>query len=154
MLDEFFKTTDIANTNITKQQKNAIQKDFQFVQGKDFYKGYYEQNIVHKVFIRYFQLAIFNEHGKRAVRSYLFEGKNTQGGACFYDYKILEVKDYRVSEENLDKFVNKIKDQPSKKTDDGEFKTMFKYYPVYNFDYTNPPDGNELSQCQSELLYY
>jgi len=31
---------------------------------------------------------------------------------------------------------------------------MFKYYPVYNFDYTNPPEGNELSQCQSELLNY
>ncbi len=154
MLDEYFKTTDIANMEITPEQKQSIKKDIQFVKGKDFYKGFYEQNIVHKVLIRYFQLAIFNEHGKRAVRSYLFEGRNTQGGACFYDYKILEVKDYQISEEALEKFVNKIKNQPPKATPEGEFKVMFKYYPVYNFDYTNPPEGNELSQCQSELLNY
>ena len=154
MLDEYFKTTDTANMEITPEQKQSINKDIQFVKGKDFYKGFYEQNIVHKVLIRYFQLAIFNEHGKRAVRSYLFEGRNTQGGACFYDFKILEVKDSQISEEALDKFVNKIKDQRPKATPEGQFRVMFKYYPVYNFDYTNPPEGNELSQCQSELLNY
>ncbi len=52
------------------------------------------------------------------------------------------------------KFVNKIKNQRPKATPEGQFRVMFKYYPVYNFDYTNPPDGNELSQCQSELLNY
>lgn len=154
MLDEYFKTTNISNTKITPEQQRAIVKDIQFVKGKDFYKGFYEQNIVHKVLIRYFQFAIFDEHGKRAVRSYLFEGTNTQGGACFYNYKILEVKDYQITPEALDKFVKKIQNQPAKATPEGEFRIMFKYYPVYNFAYTNPPDGNELSQCQSELLNY
>ncbi len=73
MLDEYFKTTDVSNMEITPEQKQSINKDIQFVKGKDFYKGFYEKNIVHKVLIRYFQFAIFNEHGKRAVRSYLFE---------------------------------------------------------------------------------
>ena len=153
-MDEYFKTTNFSNINVTPEQKRAIDKDFHFVKGKDFYKGFYEQNIVHKVFIRYFQLAIFSDHGKRAIRSYLFEGKNNNEGACIYDYKIKEIKDYRISEEALEKFVKKIQNAPSKATSEGEFKVMFKYYPVYNFDYTNPPEGNELSQCQSELLNY
>ena len=89
MLNEYFKTTDVSNLNITPEQQKSIKKDFEFVKGKDFYKGYYEQNIVHKVSIRYFQLALFDEHDKRAIRSYLFEGTNTQGGACFYNYKIV-----------------------------------------------------------------
>ena len=154
MLNEYFKTTDVSNLNITPQQQQSMKKDFEFVKGKDFYKGYYEQNQVHKVFIRYFQFALFDEHNKRAVRSYLFEGTSTQGGVCFYNYKIIELKDYSISAESLDKFAKQIKDQPSKATPEGEFKVMYKFYPVYNFAYTNPPDGNELSQCQSELLNY
>lgn len=153
-LDEYFKTTNLDNINITPDQKKAIDKNYHFVQGKDFYKGFYEENIVHKILIRYFQIAIFNDHDKRAIRSYLFEGKSTDGGSCIYNYKILEIKDYNISEEALDKFIKKIQNIPSKATPEGEFKVMFKYYPVYNFDYTNPPEGNELSQCQSELLNY
>jgi hypothetical protein len=152
-MDDYFKTTDIANIKITPEQKNLIGKDIQFVKGSDFYKGYYEENLVHKINIRYFQLAIFDEHGKRAVRSYLFEGTNSKG-ACFYDYKIIEIKNYRISAKDLDKFVEKIQNQKSQNNNGVEFKVMFKWYPVYNFDYTNPPEGNELSQCQSELLNY
>ncbi len=152
-MQEFFETTDIANMKITPEQKKLIGKDVQFVKGSDFYKGYYEENITHKVQIRYFQLAMFDEHGKRAVRSFLFEGINPKG-ACLYDYKIIEIKNYRISAKDLDKFIEKIQYQKPKNVDGVEFKVMFKWYPVYNFDYTNPPEGNELSQCQSELLNY
>ncbi len=152
-MKEFFDTTDMANMTITKEQQKSIDKNIQFVKGSDFYKGYYQENTVEKIFIRYFQFAMFDENGKRAVRSFLFEGITSQG-ACFYDYKIKEMKDYNITEKNLEKFVKKIQNKPSIKTPEGEFKVMFKWYPVYNFAYTNPPTGNELSQCQSELLYY
>ena len=153
MLNEYFTTTDTTNIMVSNNQKKSIDNDVQFVKGSDFYKGYYDENIVKKVLVRYFQFAIFNENGKRAVRSYLFEGVSSKG-ACFYDYKIINIKNYKISEENLDKFVKQITNKKPINTEDGEFRTMFKYYPVYNFDYTNPPTGNDISQCQSELLNY
>ena len=46
------------------------------------------------------------------------------------------------------------KNRKTIKTPKGDFKTMFKYYPVYNFDYTNPPTGNDINECMSELLFF
>ena len=88
MLEEFFQTTDVSNMPISQEQKKAIGKDFQFVKGSDFYKGYYQQDVYPKMYVRFFQLGMFDgDDGKRAVRSFLLEGE-TSKGACFYEYKV------------------------------------------------------------------
>jgi hypothetical protein len=153
MLNEYFKTTDISNIKVSKNQKKSLNKNIQFVKGSDFYKGYYDENIVKKINVRYFQFAMFGHEDRRAVRLYILEGVSSKG-ACFYDYKILKIKDYIISENNLSKFANKIKNKKNVSTQDGEFKIMYKYYPVYNFDFTDPPSGSEINECQSELLNY
>ena len=33
------------------------------------------------------------------------KGKNSEG-ACFYDYKILNIKEYKISERKVNKFIN------------------------------------------------
>ncbi len=155
MLDEFFQTTNMSDITVSNDQKKAINKgNIQFVKGSDFYKGYYQQEVYPKMYVRFFQLGMFDgTDGKRAVRSFLLEGE-TNKGACFYEYKILELKDYRISQKSMEKFVDSIKNRKTIKTPKGDFKTMFKYYPVYNFDYTNPPTGNDINECMSELLFY
>jgi hypothetical protein len=154
MLNEFFQTTDVANMPLNEEQKKAIKKDVQFVKGSDFYKGYYKEDVLPKMYVRFFQLGMFDGHdGKRPVRSFLLEGE-TSKGACFYEYKVKEIKDYRISQKTMEKFVDSIKNKKTIKTPKGDFKVMFKYYPVYNFDYTNPPTGNDINECMSELLFY
>ena len=152
MLDEYFKTTDYKNLSITPEQGLLIGKDIQLVKGSDFHKNIYEipdQNMVQQITVRYYQIAMFDEFGKCAIRSFLFKG-TTSKGACFFDYKIEELKDYLLSKEKIDKFVKTL--DKEKKKNNKSFKLMYKFYPVYNFDYTNPPTGNDINQCQSELL--
>ena len=152
MLDEKFKTTDYKNLSITPEQGLLIGKDIQLVKGSDFHKNIYEipdQNMVQQITVRYYQIAMFDEFGKCAIRSFLFKG-TTSKGACFFDYKIEELKDYLLSKEKIDKFVKTL--DKEKKKNNKSFKLMYKFYPVYNFDYTNPPTGNDINQCQSELL--
>lgn len=150
MLDEFFTTSN--NLKMSSEQEIRSNKNIQFVKGSDLYKSYYEQPDKHNINntnVRYYQIAIFDEFDKHIVRSFLFKG-TTSKGACFYDYKIIELKDYKLSKNKLDKFVKILNKQKQNNTTD--FKIMYKHYPVYNFDYTNPPTGNDISECMSELL--
>jgi hypothetical protein len=94
---------------------------------------------------------MFDEFGKCAIRSFLFIG-NTSKGACFFDYKMEEIKDYNLSKNKIDNFVSNLEKQSKLNKNNKNFKIMYKYYPVYNFNYTNPPTGNDINQCQSELL--
>lgn len=153
-MDEYFKTTDYKNLKITPEQSLLVGKDIQLVKGSDFHKNYYEKpdkNIVKNIKVRYYQIASFDDFGKCAIRSFLFSGSGTKG-ACFYDYKILELKDYKLSKNKIDDFVKYLDKEKTK--NNSTHKLMYKFYPVYNFDYTNPPTGNDISQCQSELLNY
>lgn len=152
-LDKYFKTTDYKNLKITPEQSLLIGKDIQLVKGNDYHKNIYNitnTNVLNKITIRYYQIAMFeNEPDKFAIRSMLFEGTTTKG-ACFFDYKMVEISDYKLSKIKLDKFIEFL--DKEKKKNNSKLKIMYKFYPVYNFDFTNPPTGNELSQCQSELL--
>ena len=74
-IDEYFQTTDYMNLKITPEQNLLVGKNIQFVKGSDFHKGIYEipdQNMVKKIIVRYYQIAIFDEFGKCAIRSFLF----------------------------------------------------------------------------------
>lgn len=153
-LDEYFKTTDYANLKITPEQSLLIGKDIQLVKGSDFHKSIYEipdNNMVQEITVRYYQIAMFDEYGdgKCAIRSMLLKG-TTSKGACFFDYKMIEINDYQLSKRKINKFI-KILDK-AKQKNNPKFKTMYKFYPVYNFNFTNPPTGNDINQCQSELL--
>lgn len=153
-LDEYFKTTDYTNLKITPEQGLLVGKDIQLVKGSDFHKSIYEipdSNLVQEISVRYYQIAMFDEFGdgKYAIRSMLLKG-TTSKGACFFDYKMVKIKDYQLSKRKIDKFV-KVLDKEKNRTN-SKFKLMYKFYPVYNFNFTNPPTGNEISQCQSELL--
>lgn len=152
MLDEYFKTTDYNKLKITNKQENLIEKNIELVKGSDFHKNFYEVsdiNVVQKINVRFYQIAIFDEFEKCTVRSFLFEGQ-TSKGACFFDYKIIELKDYNLSKTKINKFVRLLDKQ--KKKNNNKFKLMYKFYSVYNFDYTNPPTGNDINECMSELL--
>jgi hypothetical protein len=151
-LDEYFKTTDYKNLKITPEQGLLVGKDIQLVKGSDFHKSIYEipdRNLVQEITVRYYQIAMFDENGKCDIRSFLFKG-TTSKGACFFDYKMVEINDYQLSKKKIDKFVRLLDKQ--KKKNNSTFKLMYKFYPVYNFNFTNPPNGNEINQCQSELL--
>lgn len=152
MLDEYFKTTDYSKLKVNKEQGLLIGKDIQLVKGSDFHKNYYDipdKNLVQNIKVRYYQIAIFDEFGKCAIRSFLFEG-NTSKGACFFDYKMIGIKDYKLSKDRIDGFVKYLDKEKTK--NNSKSKLMYKFYPVYNFDFTNPPTGNDINQCQSELL--
>jgi len=151
-LDEYFKTTDYKNLKITPEQGLLVGKDIQLVKGSDFHKCIYDipdKNLVREITVRYYQISMFDQYGKFAIRSFLFKGTTSQG-ACFYDYKMVDINDYLLSKRKVDKFVNYL--DKEKKKNNSKFKLMYKFYPVYDFNFTNPPTGNEISQCQSELL--
>jgi len=151
-LDEYFKTTDYKNLKITPEQGLLAGKDIQLVKGSDFHKCIYDipdKNLVREIKVRYYQIAMFDQYEKCAIRSFLFIGQTSQG-ACFFDYKMVEIKDYQLSKRKIDKFVKFL--DKEKKKNNSKFKLMYKFYPVYDFNFTNPPTGNEISQCQSELL--
>jgi hypothetical protein len=151
-LDDYFKTTDYKNMRITSEQGISANKNIQLVKGSDFHKCIYDikdKNLVEEITVRYYQIAMFDEYNKCAIRSILLKGSSSQG-ACFFNYKMVELNDYKLSKRKIDKFV-KILEKEKKKTNP-KFKLMYKFYPVYNFNFTNPPTGNEINQCQSELL--
>ena len=152
MLDDYFKTTDYKNLKLTPEQGTLINKEIQFVKGSDFYKNYYDsndKNVIEKLGVRYYQIAMFEELGKYAIRSYLLEGSNSKG-ACFYNYKMKEIKEYKIDKKKLDKFVLFL--DKEKKKNNKIFKLMYKFHPVYNFNFTNPPTGNDINECVSELI--
>jgi len=151
-LDEYFKTTNYKNLKITPEQGVLVGKDIQFVKGCDFHKNIYDipdKNLVVGIKVRYYQIAMFDEFGKYTIRSFLFKG-STSKGTCFFNYEMNEINEYQLSKKKIDKFVRFLDKEKKKNTP--KFKLMYKFYPVYNFNFTNPPTGNEISQCQSELL--
>ena len=164
---DLFQTTDYTNFVPNNDQATAIKKNFNFVKGSDLYKGVYDivDADVKNVYVRYYQIAMFSEHedndnysqnennnAKRVIRSYLFKGQSGTG-ACFYNYKVIQLKNYSINENDVDKFVNAIKKKSKQNyKNNNELKIVFKYYPVYDFTYTAPPTGDEISQCYSQLL--
>ena len=153
MLNEYFQTTDYTNLPLTQQQGLGINKDIEFVKGCDFYKKYYDQpdkNVLQKLRVRYYQIAQFDDNGKVAIRSFLFEGESSKG-ACFFTYKMIEIKDYQLDKDKLDKFLQTIR-MKKLNNKDPNFKIMYKFHPTYNFIYTNPPTGNDINECVSDLL--
>lgn len=151
-LNEFFSVTDYQNLKITPEQSLLMGKDIQLVKGSDYHKNIYDipdSNNIQDLTVRYYQIAIFDEFGKCSIRSFLFKGE-TSKGACFYNYKMIEIKDYSLAKNKIDTFVKYLEKQ--QKLNIKNFKIMFKFHPVYNFEYTNPPTGNDINQCQSELL--
>jgi hypothetical protein len=164
---ELFQTTDYTNFIPNNNQSQAISKTFNIVKGSDLYKGVYDtcQSDIQNILVRYYQVAMFSEHDgeyskynydinenentTKNIRSFLFKGQSGNG-ACCYNYKIIEIKNYSINENDVDKFINAIKKKS--KNNNSEFKIVFKYYPVYNFENTAPPTGDEISQCYSELL--
>ena len=107
MLNEYFKTTDYKDLKVTREQGELIGKNIEFVNGSDFHNNYYktpDKNLKDNILVRYYQIASFDEFGKCAIRSFLFKGE-TSKGACFFDYKIKELKDYKLSKNKIDEFV-------------------------------------------------
>jgi len=152
MLNDYFETTDYQNLKLTKDQSLLVGKDIQLVKGSDFHKGIYDipdQNKVENITVRYYQIAIFDDFGKCSIRSFLFEGTTTKG-ACFFNYKIKELNDHKLSKDKINEFVKYLDKEKLK--NNRKFKLMYKFYPVYNFDYTNPPTGNDINECVSDLL--
>jgi len=151
-LDEYFKTTDYKNLKITSEQGLLVGKDIQLVKGSDFHKSIYnipDKNLVREITVRYYQIAMFDEYNKCVIRSFLLKGSTSQGD-CFFNYQMIELNDYQLSKKKIDKFVRFL--DREKKKNNSQLKIMYKFYPVYNFNFTNPPTGNEINQCQSELL--
>jgi hypothetical protein len=163
-LDHFFNQPSLAEKKVISQdQGESIDKHFEFVKGSDFCKGYYDNDIVETVYVRFYQIALFNDYskkvlesgialvpndGKRCIKSFLLKGKNAKG-ACFFDWEIVEVKNHKISEKKLNTFIEYLS---SNKNNKSNIKIKHKFYPVYNFDYTDPPSGNEINECVSSLL--
>jgi hypothetical protein len=163
-LDHFFSQhLEQDKIKLSKNQKESLDTQFEFVKGSDFRKGYYDENIIESSYVRFYQIALFNDYSKkvlnsgialvppnpkRCIRSFLLKGKSAKG-ACFFDWEVLEVKNYKISEKKLNTFIEYLSKGTDFKTN---IKTQHKFYPVYNFDYTEPPSGDEINQCVSELL--
>ncbi len=109
--------------------------------------GYYDVKIIEDVSVRYFQISQFEENGLYSIRSFLFQGNGTNGG-CFYEYKIMDMHDYKLNKRELKQFERTLQNKKDTKT----YKIMYKHFPVYTLTFTPGPTGQELSQCTSELL--
>lgn len=164
-LDHFFnQQLDHNKIELGNHQTESVEKHFEFVKGSDFCKGYYDQIVIETMYVRFYQIALFNNYskkilesgiamvpkdGKRCIRSFLLKGKSSKG-ACFFDWEVIEVKDHKISEKKLNTFIEYLSSNKNKKSN---IRIKHKFYPVYNFDNTEPPSGNEINECVSELLY-
>lgn len=149
----FNNKNDFNNTNIDKNQQKAMEPQFEFVKGSDFRKEYYNQNIIETIYVRYYQIALFNDvenqlNNKRCVRSLLLKGETSKGGHCFFNYQIVSVKDYKLSENKINTFIDYLNGLQQ----NNNLKIKHKFYPVYNFNNVDPPSGNEINECVSDLL--
>jgi hypothetical protein len=163
-LDKFFnQQLNTETIKYTPNQKSSIENNIEFIKGSDYCRGYYNENILETKYVRYYQIAMFNSYSKkviesgialvppkpkRCVRSYLLKGQSTKG-ACFFDWHIIEIKNYKIAEKELNTFIEYLNSNKKK----SNFTLQHKFYPVYNFDDTAPPTGEEINQCVSELLY-
>jgi len=120
---------------------------YNFVSGNKL--GYYDVKITHDYTIHYFQISNFErfDNNNYNIRSYLFKSNCDSGGCCF-EFVIKNVKDYQLSKLELDKFKQVLKNSKNNVT----HKVMYKFFNDVDFTYVTPPDGSELSQCNSELL--
>ena len=132
-------------------QNDQEDQKYEFIKGSDFYPSFYTENIIKEVYIRFYQITLFNVKNKRLIRSFLIKGKTSEG-ACLYDYRIIEAKNYMISERRLNKFIYYLTNVLPKQKSNNDIKIKYKFYPVYNFDNTLPPNGNEINECVSELL--
>ncbi len=130
---------------------SELDKKYEFIKGSDFYPNFYDQSITKEVYIRFYQITLFNVKNKRLIRSFLIKGKTSEG-ACLYDYKIIEANIYNISERKLNKFINYITNILPIQKPNNDIKIKYKFYPVYDFVNTPPPNGNEINECVSELL--
>jgi len=130
---------------------SELEHKYEFIKGSDFYPSFYNENITKEVYIRFYQITLFNIKNKRLIRSFLIKGKTSEG-ACLYDYKIIEAKIYMISERKLNKFINYITNILPRQKPNNDIKIKYKFYPDYNFDNTPPPNENEINECVSELL--
>ena len=162
-LDHYFnQQLNQDKITLSENQKRASEPHFELVKGSEFCKGYYDENIVETKYIRFYQIAMFNDYskqilesgialvpkdGKRCIRSFLLKGQGANG-ACFFDWHVLEVKDYKISEKKLNTFIERLTSNQQ-----SNIKIKHKFYPVYNFQDVAPPSGNEINECFSELLW-
>ena len=121
--------------------------NYTFVSGSKL--GYYDVKITTDVNIQYYQISNFErpDNDKYNVRSYLFQSNCNTGGCCF-EYIIKHVKDYQLTKKELKLFVKNLK--LTKNTNTKKIKYRFLDY--VEFSTVPPPDGNELSLCNSELI--
>jgi hypothetical protein len=165
-LDQFFNQhLDLDNNKIIlpPNQKESSETQFEFVKGSEFCKGYYNETVIDTKYVRFYQIAMFNDYskkilesgiamvpkdGKRCIRSFLLKGQSAKG-ACFFDWRVLEVKEHKISEKKLNTFIEYLSSNNNKNSN---IKIKHKFYPIYNFENTDPPTGNEINECVSELL--
>lgn len=163
-LDKFFnQQLDTETIKYTENQKSSIENNIEFIKGSEYCRGYYNENVIETKYVRFYQIAMFNSYpekilqsgialvppnGKRCVRSYLLRGQSSRG-ACFFDWHIIEIKDYKIAEKELNRFIEYL--NSNKKN--SKYVLQHKFYPVYNFTDTQPPTGDDINQCVSELLY-
>lgn len=150
-MNEYFETTNYNNLPVSESQNKALGKNIEFVSGSEFHTNIYDIKVASHKSVKYFQLALFSQDNKRSIRLYILEGTNPVSGTCLYEYKVLKIKDYLLSDEYFDKFEKRLREQKSQ-NNNPDIKIMLKYYPVYDFNFTDPPSGDDITQCISELL--
>jgi len=168
---------------------------YQIIKGSEFYPNFNDIDMNEPVNIYFYQLALFSDNkttttnpkickegGIYNVRAYKFKGIGSTGAGgssgysnCLYKYDIIDINDYKITKNKLDKFVEKLEKKKNSNdtvsncnesvnnikykniSNNEEKKSLnilykYKYYPVYNFDNTPPPHGYEINECTSELL--
>lgn len=156
---------------------------YEIIKGSDFFPNIDTLVSNSPVNIYFYQIAQFSDNEKTInpqlnknsniynIRAYKFRGVGGPGGHgseygnCLYSYDIINIKDYKLTKRNVDKFIEKIKIKGDVKgsgagnkyryiNKENNNKTLYKYkfYPVYTFDETPPPQGYEINECTSELL--
>lgn len=146
--DDYFKTTsydDIFTDNIEPDMNN----NFTIVKGSDLYNDVHDKNINNIIYVKFYQIAIFPDNNMRHIRSYLLKGNNSEG-SCFYNYEIKKIKNYKIKNDDVKIIINNIEKNIKKNNKNMRYKYL--QYPVYNFNTTPPPNGNEINECVSELL--
>jgi hypothetical protein len=154
---------------------------YQIIKGSDFFPSIDTLTENKPVNIYFYQIAQFSDNENNTspqlskssniynIRAYKFRGvggPSSGYGNCMYSYDIIDINDYKLSKRNVDKFVEKIKIKgevegagagtgykyvnKNKKNNTTLYK--YKFYPVYNFNETPPPQGYEINECTSELL--
>ena len=164
-LDSYYEQSSNTKSNPYKSKREAKKKydkenekyrdtNYEIVSGASFYTNVYEES-TEKINVLYYQIAEFNNYpdnkntlvGKRNIRAFVLLGAGG-GSSCSYSYNIIKIKNYNIHESKLKKFLNYITSSASNKN-----RIKYKFYPVYNFDNTEYPSGNDINECVSELLY-